>query len=141
MTDAILEDLPYDELRDRAFAVAEHRRDLGFFVDLLGHTSAAQATADEGGSLGEIGGTISETIAAARRSSAARALATSSRCSGPASRRTSASTPPPDPPSRARPVSCPVVRAWRTYGAYRAPWSATRCARVGWRTCSGYSAT
>lgn len=67
MTEIVLEDLPYDELRDRAFALAERRRDLGFFVDLLNHTSALNNTADEGGSLGEIGGTISETITAARQ--------------------------------------------------------------------------
>jgi hypothetical protein len=67
MADTVLEDLPYDELRDRAFALAERRRDLGFFLDLLNHTSALNAAADEGGSLGEIGGTISETIAATRQ--------------------------------------------------------------------------
>ncbi|HET8970364.1 MAG TPA: hypothetical protein VFN19_04825 [Candidatus Nanopelagicales bacterium] len=67
MTDQVLEDLPYDELRDRAFGLAERRRDFGFFVDLLSHTSALGATADEGGSLGEIGGSITETIQAARQ--------------------------------------------------------------------------
>lgn len=63
----VLEDLPYDELKDRAFEVAERRRDVGFFIDLMSHTSALGAAADEGGSLGEIGGSISETIAAARQ--------------------------------------------------------------------------
>lgn len=66
MADEVLEDLPYDELRERAFTVAEQRRDIGFFFDLMNHTSALNATADEGGSLGEIGGSISEAIAAAR---------------------------------------------------------------------------
>ncbi|TAK70170.1 MAG: hypothetical protein EPO13_04170 [Actinomycetota bacterium] len=71
MTDATgsstaLEDLPYEELRDRAFHLAERRLDLGFFVDLLRHTEAAHAMADEGGSLGEIGGSIIETVQAAR---------------------------------------------------------------------------
>lgn len=66
-TDQVLEDLPYDELRERAFALAEQRRDIGFFFDLMNHTNALHATADEGGSLGEIGGSISETISAARQ--------------------------------------------------------------------------
>lgn len=67
MADVVLEDLPYDQLRERAFALAERRHDLGFFLDLLNHTSALGATADEGGSLGEIGGSITETILAARQ--------------------------------------------------------------------------
>lgn len=66
MTSEVLEDLPYDDLRDRAFAIAEDRHDYGFFIDLLNHTSALNAAAAEGGSLGEIGGSITETIAAAR---------------------------------------------------------------------------
>ena len=66
MTDEVLEELPYDELRERAFAIAEDRHDIGFFFDLLNHTSALNATASEGGSLGEIGGSITETIAATR---------------------------------------------------------------------------
>lgn len=66
MESDVLEELPYDELRERAFAIAEDRRDFGFFFDLLNHTSALNAAAAEGGSLGEIGGSITETIAAAR---------------------------------------------------------------------------
>ncbi len=66
-TGEVLEDLPYGELRDRAFALAEQRRDLGFFMDLLSHTSALNAVATEGGSLGDIGGSISESINAARQ--------------------------------------------------------------------------
>ena len=66
-TGEVLEDLPYGELRDRAFAVAAQRRDLGFFMDLLSHTSALNAVATEGGSLGDIGGSISESINAARQ--------------------------------------------------------------------------
>ncbi len=52
MADEVLEDLPYDELRERAFAVAEQRPDIGFFFDLMNHTAALNAAADEGGSLG-----------------------------------------------------------------------------------------
>ena len=60
------EDWPYDTLRDAAFDRAKQRHDLGFFVDLMAHTSAMAATADEGGSLGEISGSFIETIEAAR---------------------------------------------------------------------------
>jgi len=38
--DVVLEDLPYEELRDRAFAIAEDKRDIGFFVDLFNHSPA-----------------------------------------------------------------------------------------------------
>ena len=39
---------------------------IGFFLDLMGHTPAMAATADEGGSLGEISGSFIETIEAAQ---------------------------------------------------------------------------
>lgn len=61
------EDWPFDDLRDAAFDRARHRRDLTFFVDLMAHTPALTATADEGGSLGEISGSFLETIEAARQ--------------------------------------------------------------------------
>ncbi len=60
------EELPYSELRDKAFALAEKRHDVGFFYDLFRHTPAMNATAAEGGSLGEIGGTLLELVSAAR---------------------------------------------------------------------------
>ena len=60
------EDLPYDELRDKAFDLAEKRHDVGFFVDLFNHTPAMQAASSEGGSLGDISGTIIELVRAAR---------------------------------------------------------------------------
>ncbi|MGV1035422.1 MAG: hypothetical protein ACOYD0_00155 [Candidatus Nanopelagicales bacterium] len=62
------EDLPYEELRDKAFDLAEKRHDVGFFYDLFRHTPAMQATSDEGGSLGDISGTLVELVAAARES-------------------------------------------------------------------------
>ena len=71
---AELEDLPYEELRDRAFHLAEERRDLGFFIDLFSHTPAMNAVADEGGSLGEIGGSIIETVRAARQAFGAKSV-------------------------------------------------------------------
>ncbi|MEI8082930.1 MAG: hypothetical protein WCI74_13920 [Actinomycetes bacterium] len=60
------EDLPYEELREKAFALAEKRHDVGFFYDLFRHTPAINATADEGGSLGDISGSILELVSAAR---------------------------------------------------------------------------
>lgn len=65
--DTVLEDLPYDELRDRAFSIAESRRDYGFFVDLFNHTPAMLDAQTEGGDLGAIGGSIVETVRAARQ--------------------------------------------------------------------------
>ena len=65
--DTVLEDLPYAELRDRAFAVAEERRDIGFFLDLFNHTPAMHDAADEGGSLGDISGSLMETVRGARQ--------------------------------------------------------------------------
>jgi hypothetical protein len=65
--DSVLEDLPYDDLRDRAFALAEQKRDVGFFVDLFNHTPAMLDASDEGGSLGDISGSLVETIRAARQ--------------------------------------------------------------------------
>lgn len=65
--DTVLEDLPYEQLRDRAFAVAEEHRDIGFFVDLFNHTPAMHDASDEGGSLGDISGSLVETIRAARQ--------------------------------------------------------------------------
>ena len=65
--DIVLEDLPYDELRDRAFAVAEARHDYGFFVDLFNHTPAMLDAQSEGGDLGSISGSLVETIRAARQ--------------------------------------------------------------------------
>lgn len=60
------EEWPYENLRDAAFDRARHRGDLGFFLDLMAHTSALTATADEGGSLGEMSGSFIEVVQAAR---------------------------------------------------------------------------
>ena len=61
------EEWPYPELRDAAFDRARHHRDVSFFIDLMAHTPALTATADEGGSLGEISGSLIETVEAARQ--------------------------------------------------------------------------
>jgi len=62
-----LEDLPFTELRHRAFQRAEHHVDLGFFVDLFSHMPGMVAIEGEGGDLGSIGGTFIETVRAARQ--------------------------------------------------------------------------
>lgn len=61
-----LEDLPYEELRHRAFKLAEKRRDMGFFLDLFNHTPSMQDVSDEGGSLGDISGSLIGVIEAAK---------------------------------------------------------------------------
>lgn len=65
--DDSLEDLSYEALREKAFSIAEHHLDIGFFIDLMSHTSAIASVADEGGSLGDISGSLVETIRAARQ--------------------------------------------------------------------------
>lgn len=67
MTSSVpLEDLPFEELRHRAFHIAEHRLDLGFFTDLFAHMPGMVAIEGEGGDLGAIGGTFIETVRAVR---------------------------------------------------------------------------
>ncbi len=67
MSDATsLEDLPFDELRHRAFHLAEKRVDIGFFTDLFAHMPGMVAIEGEGGDLGAIGGTFIETVRAVR---------------------------------------------------------------------------
>ena len=62
-----LEDLPFDELRQRAFHIAEKRLDLGFFTDVYSHMPGMVAIEGEGGDLGSTGGTIIESIKAFRQ--------------------------------------------------------------------------
>ena len=52
MSDVALEDLPFNELRERAFKRAEHHLDIGFFTDLFGHMPGMVAIEGEGGDLG-----------------------------------------------------------------------------------------
>ena len=60
------EDLPYDELKDKVFKVAEERHDIHFFYDLYKHSPSMQAAQAEGGSLGDISGTLVDVVSAAR---------------------------------------------------------------------------
>ncbi len=66
MSDVALEDLPFDELRQRAFKRAEHHVDVGFFTDLFSHMPGMAAIEGEGGDLGAVGGTFIETVRAFR---------------------------------------------------------------------------
>ena len=64
--DESLDDLPYDEVKSRAIALAEKRHDIGFFYDLFRHTPAMNAAQSEGGSLGDFSGSIIEMVDAVR---------------------------------------------------------------------------
>lgn len=66
MSQEALEDLPFDELRKRAFHLAEKHADLGFFTDLFAHMPGMVAIEGEGGDLGAVGGTFIETVRAVR---------------------------------------------------------------------------
>ena len=57
-----LDRLDTDELRRRAFAVAEHRRDLGFFWNLMRHLPSTADAATEDGSSGAIGQTLADVV-------------------------------------------------------------------------------
>jgi hypothetical protein len=61
-----LDALSTDELRRRAFSLAEDRRDVGFFWDVVKHLSESQDIASEDASAGHITGSISEAIDAIR---------------------------------------------------------------------------
>lgn len=66
MSETPLEDLPFDELRHRAFHCAEKHFDIGFFTDLFSHMPGMVAIEGEGGDLGAVGGTFIETVRAVR---------------------------------------------------------------------------
>ena len=61
------EEWDYHDLRETAFERARQLNDLRFFLRLLSHTPAMTATADEGGSLGEISGSFIEVVEATRQ--------------------------------------------------------------------------
>lgn len=66
MSESAFEDLPFEELRQKAFHVAERHADLGFFTDLFSHMPGMVAIEGEGGDLGAVGGTFIETVRAVR---------------------------------------------------------------------------
>ena len=57
-----LDRLTTDELRQRAFERAEHRRDVGFFWDLIKHLPPAEDIATEDASAGNITGGVADVI-------------------------------------------------------------------------------
>jgi hypothetical protein len=57
-----LDALTTDELRGRAFELAQRRRDVGFFWDLIKHLPASAALAGEDGSPGQLVGSIAELV-------------------------------------------------------------------------------
>jgi len=57
-----LDRLSTEDLRHRAFALAERRRDVGFFWDLVRHLPSAEDLSAEDASAGGIGDSISETV-------------------------------------------------------------------------------
>lgn len=61
-----LDALPTEELRRRAFDLAEDRRDVGFFWDILKHLRPTADVAAEDGSSGNITGGIAEAVEAVR---------------------------------------------------------------------------
>ena len=63
---AELDALSTEELRHRAFTLAESKRDLGFFWDLVKHLRASRDIATEDASAGHITGSISDAIEAVR---------------------------------------------------------------------------
>jgi hypothetical protein len=61
-----LDALSTEELRQRAFELAERRRDVGFFWDLIRHLPPTGDVAAEDASAGNITGGITEAIEAVR---------------------------------------------------------------------------
>ncbi len=61
-----LDRMSTDDLRERAFAKAESRHDVGFFWDLVRHLPAAEEIAAEDGSSGALAGGIQETVEVVR---------------------------------------------------------------------------
>lgn len=60
---AELDALPTEELRERAFAAARRRRDVGFFFSVLRHLPDADEAATLDGSPNSVGPTIDEAVA------------------------------------------------------------------------------
>jgi hypothetical protein len=60
---AELDALSTEELRERAFAVARHRRDVGFFWSVLRHLPHADDVEELDGSPNAVGPTIDEAVA------------------------------------------------------------------------------
>jgi hypothetical protein len=57
-----LDALPTEELRERAFALAWHRHDLGFYVSIIRHLPHADDAEQIDGSIGSIGAELSDIV-------------------------------------------------------------------------------
>lgn len=60
---AELDALPTEELRERAFALARRRLDVGFFWDVIKHLPRADETEQLDASLGAVGASIDDAVA------------------------------------------------------------------------------
>jgi hypothetical protein len=60
---AELDALSTEELRERAFALARERRDVGFFWSVLRHLPHADDTEELDGSLGSYGASVDDAVA------------------------------------------------------------------------------
>jgi hypothetical protein len=58
-----LDDLSTEELRERAFALARERRDVGFFWSVLRHLPHADDAEELDGSLGSYGASVDDAVA------------------------------------------------------------------------------
>ena len=63
---AALDALDTQELREKAFAKAEHAHDIGFFWDLVKHLGASEELGSDDGSAGGLGEGISGAISMVR---------------------------------------------------------------------------
>jgi len=61
-----LEALSTEELRHRAFALAEHKHDVRFFWDIVKHMKASSDIASEDASSGNLTGSIAESVRVVR---------------------------------------------------------------------------
>jgi hypothetical protein len=61
-TFAELDALPTEELRERAFKLAWHHHDLGFFKDVIEHLPAAEDTEQLDGSVGSFSASLSDIV-------------------------------------------------------------------------------
>jgi hypothetical protein len=62
LTAAELDALSTHELRERAFAAAERKHDLGFFWDLLKHLESSESFGADDGSAGGLGESITGVV-------------------------------------------------------------------------------
>jgi len=60
---AVLDVLSTEELRERAFALARRRLDVGFFWDVLKHLPRADETEQLDASLGAVGASVDDAVA------------------------------------------------------------------------------